>query len=136
MQGKVGGPIHLLPAMLGVILLAIHSPASAHTLTDLTELFEGEPVPDELVDLTHQLDATAGMNSFRAQAHDRQHQLLEDYLQARTARQCAEYWTRLPRLDQEITAKVESGAREEERSLREVRGRVELFLNSHCDQMR
>ena len=43
--------------------------AVAHGLKELREAFEQEPIPPELMEVTKELEETAGMSSIRGQAH-------------------------------------------------------------------
>ncbi len=49
----------------------------AHSERAIREAFSQGPIPEEVADATRELATTAGMNSLRADAHAKQHQLLE-----------------------------------------------------------
>ncbi len=95
--------------------------AVAHDLKELREAFEQEPIPPELVEITKEVDMTAGMRSLREQAHAKQHQLLKEYLRARTERICTESLESIPRLNQEIVDLRGQGQHEEEQAERKER---------------
>jgi hypothetical protein len=73
--------------------------ASAHSLEELDRLYEDEPIPPELVELTKDLNMTAGAKSVREQIHEKQHHVLEQYNRARMERKCEEALTSVSRLD-------------------------------------
>ena len=95
--------------------------AVAHGLKELREAFEQEPIPPELMEVTKELEEMAGMSSLRGQAHAKQHQLLKEYLRARTERICAESLENIPRIDQEIVELRDQGQQEEEQAERNKR---------------
>ena len=95
--------------------------AVAHGLKELREAFEQEPIPPELMEVTKELENTAGMKSIREQAHAKQHHLLKEYLRARTERICTESLENIPRLDQEIVDLRDRGQHEEEQAERKER---------------
>ena len=72
------------------VLLCETTGAAAHSLEEVKEVFEHEAISPELVDLTKELDVTAGMKSVREQVHAKQHHILEQYVRARTERKCTE----------------------------------------------
>ena len=58
-------------------VLLLQSDAAAPSLLEIDQLFEGQAIPPELVQLTEDLEMTAGINSVRAHVHAKQHQTLE-----------------------------------------------------------
>jgi hypothetical protein len=117
----------------GVSLVALHiGAASAHGLDEIERLFGGESIPTELVELTRELNATAGAKSIREQAHLKQHEILEQYIRAHTERICAEFLTSISRLDLEIVELQERGQHEEEQAKRKVRDDTAAFIAKSC----
>ena len=106
--------------------------ADAHSLEEVKQLFEQEPIPTELEELTKELGITAGMKSVREQAHVKQHQILEQYVRARTERKCTESLTTISRLDQEIVDLRERGQHEQEQAQREARDITAAFIAESC----
>ena len=117
MTGKV---LCLMFSCLGLLPFQ-PTDAVAHGLKELREAFEQEPIPPELMEVTKELENTAGMKSIREQAHAKQHQLLKEYLRARTERICTESLENIPRLDQEIVDLRDQGQHEEEQAERNKR---------------
>lgn len=112
--------------------LLVQTDAAAHSLEEIDRLFEGEAIPAEVVEVTKELDMTAGVRTVREQAHAKQHQILNQYLQARMERRCAEACTNISRLDFEIVALQEQGQHEEEQVRREKREDITAFLKKSC----
>jgi hypothetical protein len=110
---------------------------SAHTLEEIQQAFADgtDGVPQELVDVTRQLDSTAGTKSVREQVHATQHRLLLEYLRARTAQKCADFTAKLPDLDRAIIESREAERREEEQRLRDVRDTAQAFLSVNCKEL-
>ena len=106
--------------------------AVAHSLEEIDRLFEDEAIPAEVVEVTKELDMTAGARTVREQAHTKQHQILMQYLQARTERQCTEARTNISRLDFEIVALQEQGQHGEEQVKREERENIAALLKKSC----
>jgi hypothetical protein len=114
-------------------LLLFHmSGATAHSLKELDQLFEHEALPTELIELTKEMETTAGMKSVREETHAKQHQLLDQYVQARTERKCAEALTTISRLDLEIVVLRERGDQEEEQTQRKTRDDTAAFIEKTC----
>jgi len=118
-------------AWLSLLLFGITG-ATAHSLEEVQQVFEQEPISPELVELTKELEMTAGMKSLREQVHAQQHQILEQYVRARTTRKCADSMLMLPRLDQEIARSQEQGQITEEQKLREMRDTTAAFITKTC----
>jgi hypothetical protein len=116
-----------------IVVLLRMTAASGHGLDEIDRLFEGEPIPSELVELTSELDMTAGAKSVREQVHDKQHQILEQYIRARRERKCEEAFTSVSRLDLEIVVLQERGLHEEEHAKRKVRDDTAAFIKNSCD---
>jgi hypothetical protein len=113
--------------------LAVLQPgAAAHSLQEIDRLFEDEAIPTELVELTKELDMTAGARSIREQFHAKQHAVLEQYLQARTDRKCTEARTSISRLDLEIVALQERGEHDQEQARRTIRDDTAAFIKQFC----
>lgn len=106
--------------------------AAAHSLQDISRLFGDEAIPTELVELTKDLDMTAGAKTIREQVHAKQHAVLQQYLQARMERKCAEARTDISRLDLEIVALQERGEHEEEQGRRKLRDDTTAFMKESC----
>ena len=119
-------------ALYFILVLFQATGADAHSLEEVKQLFEQEPIPTELEELTKELGTTAGMKSVREQAHAKQHQILEQYVRARTERKCAESLTTISRLDQEIVDLQERGQHEQEQAQREVRDMTAAFIAESC----
>lgn len=119
-----------------LLVIFCHSPVSAlaHSANDLQELFDPGPIPKELLEATRELDATAGMKSSREEAHDRQHQLLDAYLQAAAERKCREAGEAIGPLDAAIVTSRDAGKTEEEQELRVRRDEQASFLKGECVQ--
>jgi hypothetical protein len=116
-----------------LIACVLHaSVASAHSLAEIDRLFEDEPIPPELIELTKNLDMTAGAKSIREHAHDKQHELLERYIQARMERRCTDALESITRLDLEIASLQEREHHEEEQARRKVRDDTAAFIKSSC----
>jgi hypothetical protein len=115
-----------------VRLLVVTGAATAHSLQEIDRLFEEEAVPTELVEVTKELDMTAGVKTVREQVHARQHELLEQYLQARIERKCTESVASISRLDLEIVELQERGQHEAEQAKRELRDTTAAFLAKNC----
>jgi hypothetical protein len=114
-------------------LLLFQTPgAVAHSLQEIDRFFEGEAIPTELVELTKDLDMTGGAKSIREQAHAKQHQVLEQYIHARTERKCTESLTSISRLDLEIVELQDRGQHEEEQVRRKVRDDTAAFIAKSC----
>jgi hypothetical protein len=106
--------------------------ASAHSLDELDRLYGDEPIPPELVELTRELNMTAGAKSIREQVHEKQHQVLEQYIHARMERKCEDALTNVSRLDREIVVLQAQGQHEEEQAKRKVRDDTALFIKRSC----
>jgi hypothetical protein len=113
-------------------LAVLQTGAAAHSLHEIDRLFEGEAIPTELVELTKELDMTAGAKTIREQVHAKQHAVLEQYVQARTDRKCTEARTSISRLDLEIVALQERGEHEEEQIRRKIRDDTTAFIKESC----
>lgn len=117
MSGKA---LSLILSCLGLLLFQ-PTGAGAHDLKELQKAFEQEPIPPELMEVTKEVEMTAGMKSLREQAHTKQHGLLKEYLRARSERMCTESLATIPRLDQEIVDLRDQGQHEEEQEQRTER---------------
>jgi hypothetical protein len=115
-----------------MVFLVLQTDAAAHSLQEIDRLFGDEAIPAELVELTNELDMTAGARTVREQAHAKQHEILEQYLQAHTERKCTESRTRISRLDLEIVALQEQGQHEEEQARRLERDETAAFIKKSC----
>jgi hypothetical protein len=62
----------------------------AHSAEEVQKAFDRGPIPKELLEATKNLEATAGQKSMREDAHERQHELLEQYIRAGKERKCTE----------------------------------------------
>lgn len=117
-----------------VSLLILHTVAvSAHGLAELDRLFEDEPIPNELVELTKELEITEGTRSLRGGVHVKQHEILEQYMRARTERKCTESLANISRLDLEIVELQERGHHEQEEARREAREDTAAFIKESCN---
>jgi hypothetical protein len=116
-----------------IVVLLRMTAASGHGLDEINRLFEGEPIPSELVELTSELDMTAGAKSVREQVHAKQHEILAQYLHARAERKCAESVASILRLDIEIVELQERGQHEEEQARRKVRDDTAAFIEKSCN---
>ena len=115
-----------------VTLAVLQTGAAAHSLQEIDRLFEDEAIPTELVELTKELEMTAGARTIREQAHAKQHAVLEQYIRARTERKCTEARTIISRLDLEIVALQERGEHEGEHARRKVRDDTTDFIKQSC----
>ena len=106
--------------------------AAAHSLEEVKQVFEQESISPELVEVTKEVEMTAGMKSVREQVHARQHHILEQYVRARTTRKCADSMLMLPRLDQEIVGSLEQGQTKKEQELRTIRDTTAAFIAANC----
>lgn len=113
-------------------LLVLQAGAAAHSLQEIDRLFEDEAIPAELVDITKELDMTAGAKTVREQVHARQHELLAQYLDARAERKCTESLASISRLDLEIVELQERGQHDEEEARRKVRDATAAFIAKNC----
>jgi hypothetical protein len=102
----------------------------AHSLQEINRLFGDEAIPAELVELTKDLEMTAGAKTIREQVHAKQHTVLAQYLQARTDRRCMEARTSISRLDIEIATLQERGDHEAEDARRRRRDDTTAFIRS------
>ena len=118
--------------ILHMTLTMLPMDAAAHSLQEINRLFGDEAIPTELVELTKDLDMTAGAKTIREQVHAKQHTVLEQYLRARMDRKCAEARTNISRLDLEIVALQERGEHEEEQGRRKLRDDTTAFINESC----
>lgn len=103
-----------------VSLLVHHTAVSAHGSAELDRLFEDEPIPNELVELTKELEITEGTRSVRDGVHVKQHEILEQYMRARTERKCTESFANISRLGLEIVDLQERGEHIHEDARRKV----------------
>ena len=115
-----------------ICFLLLQSDAVAHSLLEIDQLFEGEAIPTELVELTEELEVTAGIKSVRAQVHANQHQTLAQYIHARTERKCTESRTGLSRLGLAIVELQERRHHEEEHAIRKERDDLAAFITKYC----
>jgi hypothetical protein len=115
-----------------ILLLFETTGAAAHSLEEIDQLFEQEAIPTELVELTKELDMTAGAKSIREQAHAKQHQILEQYIRARAERKCIEALASISRLDLAIVELQDRGQREEEEAKRKLRDNTTAVIAKTC----
>ena len=115
-----------------MILTMVPMGAAAHSLQEINRLFGDEAIPTELVELTKDLDMTAGVKTIREQLHAKQHTVLAQYLQARTDRKCVEARASISRLDLEIGTLLERGDHEEEDARRKERDDATAFIEESC----
>ena len=127
----LGKGFSLLMCCVSVVLLQAAGTA-AHSLKEIDQLFEEEAIPAELVELTKELEATAGAKSIREEVHARQHDVLDQYIRARTERKCAEALAGISRLDEEIVYLREQGQQEHEHAQRKERDDKAAFITEHC----
>jgi hypothetical protein len=106
--------------------------AGAHSVDELKAVFEQTPIPEELIEATKELNATAGMKSIREEAHEKQHALLEQYIRARTDRKCRESLANISEIDQEIVDVRHQGSPEIEWKLRQLRDATAAFVATKC----
>ncbi len=106
--------------------------ACSHSLDALRALFDGGPVPRELLESTRELEATAGHKTTRETAHAEQHRLLEEYLRAGLERRCTEAVADVSQLDHAIVRFRDEGQAEEEQALRQDREEKAAFLKTKC----
>jgi len=114
------------------LLLCRTTGAAAHSLKEVQQAFEQESISPELVEVTKELEITAGMKSVREQVHARQHHILEQYVRARAERKCIESLTTISRLDQQIVDLRERGQQDEEQAQRKVRDATAAFITETC----
>jgi hypothetical protein len=105
---------------------------SAHNADELKAVFEPTPVPQELIEATKELNATAGMKSIREEAHDKQHALLDQYLRALLDKQCRESLENIARIDRQIVEVRDTGNTEPEQNLRHLRDETAAFVEAKC----
>ena len=74
------------------------------------------------------------MKTFRASAHAKQHQLLEQYLKAGWRRTCADSQALLPSLDEAIRVARDAANAEEESNLRRKRDTVAAIIVATCTE--
>lgn len=123
--GSVAG-ISLCAALFTVTTVRAHSEQA------ISEAFPRGPVPPELIEATREFESTAGMNSLRAEAHAKQHRLLQQYLKAGWQRICDESRAALPRVDEAILVARDSANVEEESQLRRKRDEMALIIAETC----
>jgi hypothetical protein len=128
MLGKV---LYLLLHCVSLVFLQ-PAGATAHSLKEIDQLFEEEAIPAELVELTKELEVTAGAKSIREEVHARQHDILQQYIRARTERKCAEALADISRLDGEIIDLRERGLVENEQAQRKERDNKAAFIGKNC----
>lgn len=104
----------------------------AHNIDELKGVFEPTPVPQELIEATKELDATAGMKSIREGAHDKQHALLDQYVRALVDKQCQESIDNIARIDRQIVDVRDQGNTESEQNLRALRADAAAFIEAKC----
>ncbi len=114
------------------LLLCRTTGAAGHSLEEVQQVFEQESIPPDLVEVTQELETTAGMKSIREQIHAKQHHILQQYVRARTTRKCADSMLMLPRLDQEIVGFLEQGQTKKEQELRKIRDTTAAFIAANC----
>ena len=122
----------LLILCASVMLIA--SMTFAHSLEEVHQAFEGFPgeIPPDLVEATRAFTSSAGSNSIREQAHESQHQLIQDHLRALTHRKCSEVTATLPDLDEQIVHQRDQGRKGEEDKLRALRDVAQSYLSANC----
>lgn len=106
--------------------------ALAHSERTIREAFPQGPVPEDVAEATREFESTAGMSAVRATAHDKQHQLLEQYLKAGWQRTCADSQALLPTLDEAIRLARDTGDVEKESDLRGKRDDVGSIIEDAC----
>ncbi|ULA70015.1 MAG: conserved exported protein of unknown function [Nitrospira sp.] len=114
---------------VGVFTTAI---ALAHSERAIRDAFPQGPIPEEVAEATRELASTAGMNALRADAHAKQHRLLEQYLKAGWRRTCEDSQALLPGLDDAIRVARDSAHVEEEADLRRKRDDVAAIIVDSC----
>ena len=114
---------------VGVFTTAI---ALAHSERTIRDAFPQGPIPEDVAEATRELESTAGMNALRAEAHTKQHRLLEQYLKAGWRRTCEDSQALLPGLDDAIRAARDSTHVEEEADLRRKRDGVAAIIVGSC----
>jgi hypothetical protein len=113
-------------------LLPYPAHVRAHNADELKAVFEPTPVPQELLEATKELNATAGMKSIREEAHDKQHALLDQYLRAVLDRQCRESLENITQIDRQIVEVRDTGNTEPEQDLRHLRDETAAFVEAKC----
>ncbi len=126
-----GKALSLVCACLSLLLCRTTS-AAAHSLEEVKQVFEQESISPELMEVTKEMEMTAGMKSIREQVHAKQHHILEQYVRARTTRKCADSMLMLPRLDQEMVGFLEQGQTKKEQELRTIRDTTAAFIAANC----
>lgn len=104
----------------------------AHNIDELKAVFEPTPIPQELIEATQELGATAGMKSIREEAHDKQHALLDQYVRALLDKQCRESIENISRIDRQIVEVRDRGSIEPEQNLRDLRDETAAFVETKC----
>ena len=104
----------------------------AHNMNELRAVFDPTPIPQELIEATKELDATAGMKSLREEAHDKQHALLNQYVRALMDKQCSESIENISRIDRQILEVRDKENAESEQKLRDLRDDAAAFVEAKC----
>jgi hypothetical protein len=104
----------------------------AHSAEEVMKAFDRGPIPNELLEATKELEATAGHKSIREDAHARQHELLEQYPRAGMDRKCTEAMADIPKLDAAIVRFRDQGDAEEENKLRQIRDDRAALVKVEC----
>ena len=106
--------------------------ALAHSERTIREAFPQGSIPEEVAEATREFASTAGMGALRAEAHAKQHHLLEAYLKAGWRRTCEDSQALLPSLDDAIRVARDSAHVEEEADLRRKRDDVAAIIVDAC----
>ena len=104
----------------------------AHSADEVMKTFDRGPIPEELLEATKALEATAGQKSSREDAHARQHELLEQYSRAGTERKCTEAIADITKVDASIVGSRDQGNTEQENNLRQIRNVRAELVKEEC----
>jgi hypothetical protein len=90
----------------------------AHSAEEAGKAFDRGPIPGELLEATKDLEATAGQKSSREEAHEKQHKLLDQYVQAGKERKCTEAMADISRLMRPLLSFANQAKVQQENALR------------------
>lgn len=106
--------------------------ALAHSEQAIRDAFSHGPIPEEVAEATREFASTAGMGALRAEAHAKQHHLLEQHLKAGWRRTCEDSRALLPGMDEAIRVARDTGNAEDEANLRRKRDTVAAIIVDTC----
>lgn len=130
-RGECMKTLHVLYFLLGCSLY-VSGNTLAHSVDEVMKTFDRGPIPNELLEATKELEATAGQKSTREDAHARQHDLLEQYSRAGKERKCMEAVADISTFDEAIVGFRDQGNAEAENKLRQVRNDTAAFVKAEC----